>query len=285
MSKSSRARRAAERQSFVLRPFEGFRSECDLIAMREIVPAATTPLTLVGAAAESGRTVTAVTVLPLALPSLTRSDGSVLLALQTQIPAGDANRQVAAALLATVDIEAGSTPVSVEIQPDTPRLQDLVDPDVALEITVHDGFAFWVENPEEMTAEVAASLEQANAAAPPTVRLTSVEAAYWSLENGRAYLRWVMPHEESPLLDALSRLHAARADDLGEGTRLLGSFRCYGLLAPVWEVPVDRGAEAFEDAAKVMQERLGEALAATAPLTDSERRARNGLASRQLTIR
>jgi hypothetical protein len=283
MGKSTRERRAAERQSFVLRPFQGFRSECDLIAMREIVPAATTTLSLTGEHAD--RTVTAVTVLPLALPSLTRSDGSILLALQTQIPAGDASRQVAAALLATLDIETGSTPVSVEIKPDTPRLQELVDPDVPLEITVHDGFGFWVENPEEMTAEVRASLEQANAAAPPTFRLTSVEAAYWSLEAGRAYLRWVMPHEELPLLDALARLHAARADDLGEGTRYVGSFRCYGLLAPVWEVPTDRPGDDYEDAAKALQERLGDALATSTPLTDAERRARNGLASRQLTIR
>jgi hypothetical protein len=247
------------------------------------VPAATTSLTLTGPG--QGRTVTAVTVLPLALPSLTRSDGSILLALQTQIPAGDASRQVAAALLATLDIDTGSTPASVEIQPDTPQLQELVDPDAALEITVHDGFGFWVENPDEMTPEVQASLEQANAAAPPTVRLTSVEAAYWSLEAGRAYVRWVMPHEELPLLDALARLHTARADDLGEATRYVGSFRCYGLLAPVWEVPIDRTGADFEDAAKALQERLGEALATTTPLSDAERRARNGLASRQLTIR
>ena len=65
MSKSSRARRAAERQSWVLRPFEGLRSECDLIALREIVPAATTPFVLTGERA--GTTVTAATVLPLAL--------------------------------------------------------------------------------------------------------------------------------------------------------------------------------------------------------------------------
>jgi hypothetical protein len=283
MSKSSRARRAAERQSFVLRPFEGLRSECDLIAMREIVPAATCTLALTGE--REGRSVTAVTVLPLALPALKRSDGSVLVALQTQVPAGDASRQVAAAILATLDINTGATPVSVDIQPDTPQLQELIDPSLPLDITVHDGFAFWVENPDEMTAEVAASLEQANAAAPPTVRLSSVEAAYWSLEGGRAFLRWVMPHEEAPLLDALARLHTARIDDIGDGTRYIGSFRCYGLLAPVWEVPIDRAADTYEEGVKAFEQRLGEALAEDKPLTDAERRARNGLASRQLTIR
>lgn len=283
MSKASRARRAADRESFVLRPFEGMASECDLIAMREIVPAATTPLTLTGEYAD--RKVTAVTVLPLALPCLTRSDGSVLVALQTQISAGDASRQVAAALIAALNIEPGATPTNVDITPDTPPLQKLVDPAVPLEITVHDGFEFWVENPDEMTDEVKASLEQANSAAPPTARLASVPAAYWSDEGERAWVRWVMPHEEYPLLNALARLHAARVDDIGAGSKYVGSFRCHGVLAPVWEVPKDTPAEAFEEGTLAFSGRLAEALANQQPLTSAERRARDGLANRQLTIR
>src|ERR1700742_1292188 len=238
MSKATRARRAAERQSFVQRPFEGMAAECDLVAMREIVPAATMKLPLIGEHAD--RDVTLCTVLPLALPCLTRSQGSVLVAMQTQFPAGDANRQVAAALLAALPINPGSTPVSVEIQPDTPKLQELLDPDVPLEIHIEDGFTFWVEDPTAMTAEIEQSLEQANAAAPPTARLASVEAAYWSHERDRAWLRWVMPEDEHVLLNAFARLHAARADGLGEGTRYVGAFRCQGLLAPVWELPIDK---------------------------------------------
>ena len=283
MSKASRARRAADRQSFVLRPFEGMASECDLIAMREIVPAATTPLTLTGEYAD--RKVTAVTVLPLALPCLTRSDGSVLVALQTQVSAGDASRQVAAALIAALNIEPGATPTNVDITADTPPLQKLVDPAAPLEITVHEGFEFWVENPEEMTDEVKASLEQANSAAPPTARLSSVPAAYWSDEGERAWVRWVMPHEEYPLLNALARLHAARVDDIGADSKYVGSFRCHGLLAPVWEVPKGTPAEAFEEGTLAFSGRLAEALANQQPLTSAERRARDGLANRQLTIR
>jgi len=283
MSKASRARRAAERESFVLRPFEGLASECDLVAMREIVPAATTPLTLTGDYAD--RTVTAVTVLPLALPCLTRSDGSVLVAMQTQVSAGDASRQVAAALIAALNIEPGATPTNVDIVPETPRLQELIDPAAPLEITVHDGFEFWVENPDEMSDEVKQSLEQANEAAPPTTRLTSVPAAYWSDEGERTWVRWVMPHDEYPLLNALARLHAARLDGIGEGTKYVGSFRCHGLLAPVWEVPQGTPAEEFEAGATAFQTRLDEALANKDPLTALERRARDGLANRQLTIR
>ncbi len=283
MSKASRERRAAERASFVQRPFEGMASECDLVAMRELVPAATTKLKLIGEYAD--RDITVVTVLPLALPCLTRSTGNVLVAMQTQFPAGDASRQLSAALLAALAIEPGATPVSVAIEPSTPKVQDIVDPSVPLEITVHDGFQFWVENPDEMTPEIEQSLEQANAAAPPCVRLTSVEGAYWTHERDKAWLRWVLPQDEHALLKAFARLHVAGADNLAEGTRYVGAFRTHGLLAPVWEIPVDTAATELEDPAKAMNERLGEALANDTPLTADERRARDGFVGRQVTIR
>src|SRR6201999_558681 len=174
-------------------------------------------------------------------------------------PAGDANRQISAALLAALTINPGSTPVSVDILPETPKLQELLDPDVALEIVVEDGFTFWVENPAEMTPEIEQSLQQANEAAPPTARLKSVDAAYWSHERDRAWVRWVMPQDEHVLLNSFARLHAARVDSLGEDNRYVGAFRCQGLLAPVWEVPTTRTADDFEDGAKTLAERLGEA--------------------------
>ena len=283
MSKATRERRAAERASFVQRPFEGMASECDLVAMRELVPAATTKLKLTGEHAD--RDITLVTVLPLALPCLTRSTGNVLVAMQTQFPAGDASRQLSAAILAALDIEPGATPRSVEIQPDTPKLQDILDPAAPLEITVHDGFEFWVENPDEITPEIEQSLEQANAAAPPCSRLTSVEGAYWTHERDKAWLRWVMPHDEHSLLKAFARLHVAGTDNLAEGTRYVGAFRAHGLLAPVWEVPIDTAADDLEEPAKAMNERIDEALANDTPLTADERRARDGFVGRQVTIR
>ena len=54
-------------------------------------------------------------------------------------------------------------------------------------------------------------MERANEAAVPTVRLTSVEAAYWCQIRDRIHLRWVVPHDEDALLDALARLHAVGA--------------------------------------------------------------------------
>ena len=128
-----------------------------------------------------------------------------------------------------------------------PRLQDLVAGG-DLEVTVHDGFGFWVAD-VEASPEIEAALEQADAAAAPTARLTSVEAAYWTDVGTKEHLRWVMPHDEDPLLDALSRLHAAGRDGLVEGSRLVGMFRAYGLLAPVWDLETGTGAAVLEDPA------------------------------------
>jgi hypothetical protein len=117
------------------------------------------------------------------------------------------------------------------------------------------------------------------------VRLSSVEAAYWTQIGGRRYLRWVMPHAEDALLDGLARLHAAGRSGLGDGTRLIGSFRALGVLAPVWELPADVDAEAVEKPAAQFGTAVAEAMASDAPLTAEERAARAGLANRQLTIR
>ncbi len=119
----------------------------------------------------------------------------------------------------------------------------------------------------------------------PTVRLESAEAAYWTQIGDRRYLRWVMPHSEDTLLDALARLHAAGSSALIDGSRLIGSFRALGVLAPVWELPADAEAADLEKPAAEFAAALDKALATEAALTHEERAARAGLASRQLTIR
>ncbi|WP_442810131.1 DUF5926 family protein, partial [Streptomyces sp. W16] len=90
---------------------------------------------------------------------------------------------------------------------------------------------------ENTSPEVTASLERANAAAIPTVKLQGVDAAYWCETPDKNHLRRVMPHPEEQLLDGLARLHAAGRSGLGDGTRLVGSFRAHGLTAPVWDLP------------------------------------------------
>jgi len=165
-----------------------------------------------------------------------------------------------------------------------PRLQDLIT-DAPFEVTVHDGFDFWVADVEDPTGSMAASLESANAAANPSSRLTSVEAAYWTDVGNREHLRWVMPHDEEPLLDALARLHVSGRDKVAEGSRLVGMFRTHGRLVPVWDLPSGTGAAVLEETAEQLGRDLETALGDDSPLTGDERAARSGLTNRQLTIR
>ena len=265
------------------RPFEGLASECDIVAMREIVPAASATISLTGE--HSDRLVTLVTVLPMAWPALVRADGSILLGMQINVGSGDASRDLADALLAALDAEPGEPVALGRVTMESPRLQDLVDPTVPLDIAVHDNFEFWVDGAAEITDEVRASLERANSYAHPTVKLESVPSAYWTQMGEKEHLRWVMPQDEETLLNALARLHAAGEDSLGEGTRFVGMFRTQGLVCPVWDLPLGTGAAAVEEPAKEFGARLDVALADTSPLTSEQRRARAGLTTRQVTLR
>ncbi|NED82932.1 topoisomerase II, partial [Streptomyces sp. SID11233] len=74
---------------------------------------------------------------------------------------------------------------------------------------------------------------------------------------------WVTTVPEERLLDALARLHAAGESSLGEGTRLVGSFRAHGLTVPVWDLPSTMSAADTEKPAASFAERLDAALAAT----------------------
>jgi hypothetical protein len=263
---------------FVGRPFEGMPSECDVVALRELVPAATTPLHV----KDSDRTVQLCSLLPMAAPAMVRDSGEIWLGLQVQHNFGDPARDLGAVLLTALGSDPGI--VGLTDQPgEGPRLQDLVTDD-SLAITVHDGFDYWIADVEDKEG-MAAALEQANAAASPTARLTSVEAAYWTDVGTKEHLRWVMPEPEERLLDALARLHLAGKDDLVEGSRLVGMFRAHGLLAPVWDLPVGTGPEPLEEPADRFAADLREALADTSDLSAEQRSARSGLANRQVTLR
>ena len=271
----------------VTRPFAGLRSECDLVALRELVPAASAPLTFRDGAEgiPDDRAVVLCSLLPMAAPALVREDGTVWLGLQVQHGFGDPSRELAAVLLDALRAEPGGMVGLTEAPGDGPRLQDLLA-DEPLEVTVHEGFDFWVADVDDPTGSVRAGLEQANAAATPTARLTSVEAAYWTDVGSKEHLRWVLPHDEDVLLDALARVHAAGQDRLVEDGRLVGMFRAHGLLVPVWDLPVGTGPEALEEPVAALDKALTSALEkAGEPLTDAERSARSGLANRQVTIR
>ncbi len=274
------ASRAATRQ--VRRPFQGMASECDWVAFREIVPAATAPLTL---ASGEDRSVTLTTVLPLAWPALVRDTGEIFLALQTTTGSGDPSRDAAEALQRALDAEPGTPIPPAGLPGEGPRLQDLVAAD-PLTVTVHSDFDYWMTEGADSDPQVRDSLERANSRVMPTVRLASVEAAYWVDMGEKVFLRWIMPEDEERLLDALARLRARGEDPLpGVPSRFVGSFRADGLLVPVWELPERTEAAGIEEAAVTYRALLDETLADPAPLTSAQRRARAGLQTRQITLR
>lgn len=267
----------------VTRPFEGLTGECDWVAMREIVPAATATVKL--AEEFGGGEAIVVTVLPMAWPALHRADGVVLLGLQTGGSSGDPSRSLARALLAARESEPGSPVTDLALPDPGPRLQDVLDGSGSFEVTVHEGFEFWFSGKEDMTPDVRQSLEQANASAIPTRRLSSVEAAYWCQIGARRHLRWVLPDDETQVLDGLARLHAAGDSALLDGSRYVGSFRANGLIVPVWDLAEDTEADDLEAPMAAFEKRLRDAIAVTEPLTADERRAKAGVVSRQLTLR
>jgi hypothetical protein len=267
----------------VTRPFEGLPGEADWVALRELVPAATAPLKT-----NDGREVTLASVLPGGAPALVRADGEIVLGVQMQTSSDDISRDLGTALAAALEAPAGAPvdpgPIGAAGSAG-PRLQDLLDLDAQLEVTVHDDFGFWFEGVDAGPA-AEAGLERANEAILPTRRLEGLEAAYWVRPGGeRAHLRWVRAEQEEPLLDALARLRAAGEVTLDEGTRYAGAFRAHGLVVPVWDLPADIPAEEWAGPAAEFQTRLERALALSDPLTADERRARAGLLSRQITLR
>lgn len=281
--KACHGRRAkAEAAQFVARPFEGLPSECDWVALREFVPAATSPLPLGGE--HAGRSATVATLLPMAWAGMVREDGEPMLALQVPGGSGDPSRDYAAVLEQLLTLEPGGTVESADPAAGR-RLQDLLDPEARLDVTVHDSFEYWADTVPDPTGLVAASRERADAAAFPSARLASVEAAYWCRTGEREYLRWVRPEPEDALVDALARLHVRGEDLVGGGSRQVGAFRAHGLLVLVWDLPAESDPAALAEPAAEFEARLAEATATDSALTGPERAARSGLINRQRTLR
>src|SRR5690554_5641075 len=111
----------------VLRPFSGLPGEPDWIAMREIIPAATAKART--NAKHGGKEIVVTTMLPMAWPALHRDDGTIFLALQTPTTGRDASQDLAAALLAALEVEPGTPIEQVLPAADGPRLQDILDLD------------------------------------------------------------------------------------------------------------------------------------------------------------
>lgn len=278
MGKKSRLKNKAakkERMPFVARTFEGLPHEADWIALREFVPSATATIAL-----GSGQSVKVCSLLPGNGAGIVRPDGEVWIGLQVAHNFGDISRDLAYVVETALGMEPGQ-PVPMAEPGVGPRLQDLIDPASGFDVAVHQGFDHWVEGTGERP-ETAELLAEANETIAPTIKLESVDSAYWTEMGPQRFLRWVMTHDETQLLDALARLRVRGEDTLGEGTKLIGHFRAHGRLVPVWEFQAD--AADLEKPAREFRGRLLEALTDNTPLTSEQRSARNAIVSRQVTI-
>lgn len=270
----------------VIRPFEGLTAEPDLVAMREFLPSATAPLPV-----RDGPPATLASVLPGASAALVRDSGEILLGMQVQTRSGDLAADLAAALAWARAAEPGSSlPVVGPSQRTGERLQDLLDADAQLDLTLHKDFAWWLaDDADEPGAEAAAMLERANSVILPTeqVEAKGVRAAYWVDTGTKAHLRWVRPEPEDRLMAALARLSERGELELSGDSRYAGSFRAHGLLVPVWDLDQDLHPSEWSEPTASFAARLEETLAGldAAPLSVDEHRARDVLAGKQITLR
>lgn len=268
--------------TFVARPLAGLALEAELVAMREILPAAVATATL--AEAPGGGPVRLVTLLPQLARGFKAADGVPVVALQPSHPSDDVSQDLGNALVAALAAEPKQAAAPAALGAGGPRLQELIDPAGASHFELKDSYEYWTElDPEnEDLADAAVKLADQ---VTPTAAVGEIAGAYWAQINGREYLRWSLGVEETELLDGLARLQAQRRAGVVEGAKYAGAFRALGLVIPVWELPPGMGAEELAEPLAVFKAALDEALADTSPLDANQRRSRAGLVARFRTLR
>ncbi|EGD54140.1 DUF5926 family protein [Gordonia neofelifaecis] len=307
---SNRAERVAARKArqeaalaAPARPFAGLKAECDLVALRAFIASATARVPFAdsfGAAHE----VDFATILPGAVPAEVRlrdaavfgergaapadADGKVtqgLAALQTNPEPTDLAGSLAGALTWAAAAADGDTYAGATV--DRP-LTEIIDPEADLEVVVYEDFGWWFAEDAAVPTELSMMLDRANETILPTARLhpaSGVGAPWWVDAGDRAHLRWVRPEDETALMNALARVHAAGHLTLGEGSRFAGSFRTHGLVVPVFDLDVEAHHEEWHQGVEEFDARLTEALADSSELTAAERSSRAGIIGRQVTLR
>ncbi|MDR1393420.1 MAG: DUF5926 family protein [Bifidobacteriaceae bacterium] len=276
---------AKHQPAFVARPLADLTLEADLVAMREILPAARAVAGLSG-----GGIVQFVTLLPELARAWRKTDGLPVVALQPPQGSDDVSRDLGNALTAAMRAAPGQMASPPPLGADGPRLQDLLTPNPpttgpeAPSFELLDSFDYWTElDPED--EPLAEAAKNASADLVPTLAVPGLERAYWTKFGEREYLRWSLGVEEEALLDALARLQAERQAGVIPGAKYLGAFRALGLVIPVWDLPAGTGAEDLSEPAAAFRDKLETALADTSPLDANQRRARHGLVARSLTLR
>lgn len=280
MAKKSRRKKQSQvRIPVVIRAFEGFAQEGDLIALREFVSSATARGTL-----RDGRTVQFVSLLPGGGVGLVRPNGEIWVALQVAHNHGDISRDLAHVIELAAETEPGN-PIKMTVPSPGARLQDLMDPQQELEIDIHEDFNWWLTDEETTSEDTLAALQSINGDVWKSTKLKNVASAWVTDMGDHVFLRWIMTDaDEDRLLDGFARLRAAGNASIVPNTKLIGMFRAHGVLVPVWEVDAANLGD-IDTAAPEFLTLLHSTLDSTEPLTGAERSVRQELVSRQVTIR
>ncbi|MDR0592551.1 MAG: DUF5926 family protein [Bifidobacteriaceae bacterium] len=267
---------------FVARPLAGLPIEAELVAMREILPAAVATATLVPD--QGGGIVQFVTYLPQTARAFKRADGLPVVALQPSHPSDDLAQDLGNALVAALAAEPKAAAEPPPLGEPGPRLPDLIDPAGPTSFELKDSFEYWSEIDPDNKDLADAAVKSADQLTP-TEAIGDIAGAYWARINGREYLRWSLGVEEDRLLDALARLQAKRQAGVVEGSKYAGAFRALGLVIPVWDLPAGTTAADLVEPLAEFRSRLDPALADDSPLDANQRRSRAGLVARFLTLR
>lgn len=279
--------RDGQRQSsaFVSRPFEGLACEAQLVMLAEFLASATAPLPLAKSqkTVPSGVKVTAATLLPNAFRGIRVSGKSMFLGLQNTFNSGDRSRDAADA----IEILADAGPQEYAdcqsaVEPGD-RLNEIIAADQLLNVTVHEDFEWWHETGVVDGFEVE-DLEDLNSSVIAADPIEGVPAAYLVHLPQRPQIRLALPYPEEASTDAYARLTVAKAEGLGDGTKLLGNFRAHGILVSVWDIATEDASHMVAPVQRFLQ-RFSETVASTAALTSDERRARQSVVAKHVTIR
>ena len=221
---------------FVARPFEGLPGECDVVALRELVPAATAPLTARGRRdrdgaalhpAADGRAGDG----PRQRRRLARPAGPA----QLRRPRPRPRRRAGQAPSTPSPASSGSTdPPGRGPAPAGPGHRRAARGHRARRLRLLD------RRRRGPTPGLAAALEQANAAAAPTRPARRRSRRRTGPTSGtKEHLRWVMPRRRGPAARRPGpAARGRRGPPRRRTSRLVGMFRAHGLLAPVWDLPV-----------------------------------------------
>lgn len=282
-ARSGSSRPALYVPSPVARPFEGLANELEFAAMRELLPAASLQVT----ASWEGETkpVTFVTAAPGGAQGVVREDGAILVGLQTTARTADPSHDLGLVTSHILSKPAGTVIDRLDLRQRGPKLGELLGP-AAGTLQVHSDLGFWLSE-KERTPEAERAIEQSASEIVPCQLIDGQRATFW-VRMTHDFCRIVLPDDEDRVFDGLARLRAAGTCTIGSGeaqAHFIGAFRMLGLAVPVWEFGARVEPDAVAGDVADLRARLDEAIATETPLSADERRAREGIVSRQVSIR